>query len=92
MGGSESSSKHTPGEAYASPLGYCNGALPLHDRGYLGSMNEQYLIMIEQLHREGRSEREIEKTLRCVVDDDRRAGRADQSRADHEPVEYDRAA
>jgi hypothetical protein len=55
-------------------------------------MNEQYLIMIEQLHREGRSEREIEKALRCVVDDDRRAGRADQSRADHDPVEYDRAA
>ena len=36
-------------------------------------MTTQYLILIEQLVREGRSEREIERIVRRLVDDDQRA-------------------
>ncbi len=38
-------------------------------------MNKQYLILIEQLVREGRSEHEIERIVRRLVDEDRRAER-----------------
>ena len=38
-------------------------------------MNKQYLILIEQLVRQGRSEREIERTIRRLVEDDQRAER-----------------
>ena len=38
-------------------------------------MNKQYLILIEQLVREGRSEREIERIVRRLVDEDQRAER-----------------
>ncbi len=47
-----------------------------HERGsYLGTMNKHYLFLIEQLVREGRSEREIERIVRRLVEDDRRAER-----------------
>jgi hypothetical protein len=36
-------------------------------------MSKQYLILIEQLVREGRSEREIERIVRRLVDEDRHA-------------------
>jgi hypothetical protein len=38
-------------------------------------MNKQYLILIEQLVRDGRSEREIERIVRRLVDEDQRAER-----------------
>ena len=38
-------------------------------------MNKQYLILIEQLVREGKSEREIERVIRRLVDEDQRAER-----------------
>jgi hypothetical protein len=36
-------------------------------------MSKQYLILIEQLVREGRSEREIERAVQEVVSEDERA-------------------
>jgi len=51
-------------------------------------MSKQYLILIEQLVREGRSEREIERIVGRVVAEDERA--ADETGA--EPGELDRAA
>ncbi len=47
-------------------------------------MSKQYLILIEQLVREGRSEREIERAVREVVSEDERTERVDAS-ADAEP-------
>lgn len=38
-------------------------------------MHKQYLILIEQLVREGRSEREIEQIVRRLVADDERVER-----------------
>ncbi len=38
-------------------------------------MHKQYLILVEQLVREGRSEREIERIMRRLVEEDRRAAR-----------------
>ena len=38
-------------------------------------MTKQYLILIEQLVREGRSEREIERIIRRLVEEDQRAER-----------------
>ncbi len=35
-------------------------------------MNEHYLIVVEQLVREGRSEREIERTVDRLVEEDAR--------------------
>jgi hypothetical protein len=52
------------------PRGYHHGR-------YLGTMSKQYLILIEQLVREGRSEREIDRIVREVVSDDDRTERAD---------------
>jgi hypothetical protein len=57
---------------------------------YLGSVSKQYLILIEQLVREGRSEREIERAVREVVSEDKRTDRVDVSE-DAEP-EHRRAA
>ncbi len=42
-------------------------------------MSKQYLILIEQLVREGRSEREIERAVRDVVSEDDRADAAGAS-------------
>jgi hypothetical protein len=44
-------------------------------------MDKHYLILIERLLREGRSEREIEQIVRQLVEDDRRAVRAEEKRA-----------
>ena len=38
-------------------------------------MNKQYLILIEQLVRAGKSEREIDRVVRRLVDEDQRAER-----------------
>ena len=57
---------------------------------YLESMSKQYLILIEQLVREGRSEREIERAVQEVVSEDERTDGVDAS-ADAEP-EHRRAA
>jgi hypothetical protein len=51
-------------------------------------MSKQYLILIEQLVREGRSEREIERIVDRAVSEDERAD--DVTGA--EPGELDRAA
>ena len=51
-------------------------------------MSKQYLILIEQLVREGRSEREIDRIVGRVVAEDERAGET----AGDEPAELDRAA
>jgi hypothetical protein len=40
-------------------------------------MSKQYLILIEQLVREGRSEREIDSIVREVVSEDERTERVD---------------
>jgi hypothetical protein len=40
-------------------------------------MSKQYLILIEQLVREGRSEREIDRIVREVVSEDERTERTD---------------
>jgi hypothetical protein len=53
-------------------------------------MSKQYLILIEQLVREGRSEREIERAVQEVVSEDERTDGVDAS-ADAEP-EHRRAA
>jgi hypothetical protein len=53
------------------------GAVPyLHAAArYLRRMSKQYLILIEGLVREGRSEREIDEIVReTVAEDDRRDG------------------
>ena len=50
---------------------------------YLGSMSKQYLILIEQLVREGRSEREIDRIIRRLVEEDRRAESADDEEPAH---------
>jgi hypothetical protein len=56
------------------------------DRGsYRQSMSKQYLILIEQLVREGKSEREIDLTVRQAVAEDERADQVDLS-ADDEPA------
>ncbi len=39
---------------------------------YVRGMNEHYLIVVEQLVREGRSEREIERTVDRLVEEDAR--------------------
>ena len=52
-------------------------------------MSKQYLILIEQLVREGRSEREIEQIVDRVVSEDERAG---EKTAGDESAELDRAA
>jgi hypothetical protein len=44
-------------------------------------MSEQYLILIERLVREGRSEQEIERIVRRLVEDDERAERVELERA-----------
>ena len=54
-------------------------------------MSKQYLILIEQLVREGRSEREIERAVRDVVSEDERTERVDAAPEDAEP-EHRRAA
>jgi len=51
-------------------------------------MSKQYLILIEQLVREGRSEREIEQIVDRVVSEDERVGET----AGDDPAELDRAA
>ena len=51
-------------------------------------MSKQYLILIEQLVREGRSEREIERIVDRVVAEDERVAET----AGDEPAELDRAA
>jgi hypothetical protein len=57
-----------------------------HEGGsYLGSMSKQYLILIEQLVREGRSEREIDRIVREVVFEDERTERV-QASEDAEPA------
>jgi hypothetical protein len=48
-------------------------------------MSKQYLILIEQLVREGRSEREIDRIVREVVSDDERTESAESSE-DTEPA------
>jgi hypothetical protein len=53
-------------------------------------MSKQYLILIEQLVRDGRSEREIERAVRDVVSEDERTERIDVLE-DGEP-EHRRAA
>jgi hypothetical protein len=50
-------------------------------------MSRQYLILIEQLVRDGRSEREIDRIVRQLVAEDERA-----EQADDELAELDRAA
>lgn len=51
---------------------------------YLRGMSKQYLILIEDLVREGRSEREIDEIVREVVAEDERADASaeDVDRAD----------
>ena len=57
-----------------------------HDRGsYLRNVSKQYLILIEQLVREGRSEREIDRIVREVVSEDERTERVEASE-DAEPA------
>ena len=51
-------------------------------------MSKQYLILIEQLVREGRSEREIEQIVDETVSEDERADGVSGG----EPGELDRAA
>jgi hypothetical protein len=53
-------------------------------------MSKQYLILIEQLVREGRSEREIDRIVREVVSDDERNEPADAS--EHSEPAHLRAA
>ena len=55
------------------------GTVPsLHTRGrYLRCMSKQYLILIEELVRDGRSEREIDEILREVVAEDERVDAVD---------------
>lgn len=48
-------------------------------------MSKQYLILIEQLVREGRPEREIDRIVRQLVSEDERAERAELA-ADDEPA------
>jgi hypothetical protein len=59
------------------------GTVPyLHARGgYLRGMSKQYLILIEDLVREGRSEREIDEIVREVVAEDERVDGVDDDRA-----------
>jgi hypothetical protein len=45
-------------------------------------MSKQYLILIEQLVREGKSEREIDLTVRQAVAEDERADQVDLSADD----------
>jgi hypothetical protein len=52
-------------------------------------MSKQYLILIERLVREGRSEREIDRIVSGAVSEDERAV---ASAGDDEPGELDRAA
>jgi hypothetical protein len=47
-------------------------------------MSKQYLILIEGLVREGRSEREIEEIVHEVVAEDRRNGGADDAAASND--------
>ena len=54
-------------------------------------MSKQYLILIEDLVREGRSEREIDEILREVVAEDERAGGSD-SAGDVDPSDLPAAA
>jgi hypothetical protein len=56
------------------PLGHDDGS-------YLRSMSKQYLILIEQLVREGRSEREIDRIVREVVSEDERTERTERTDA-----------
>jgi hypothetical protein len=51
-------------------------------------MSKQYLILIEQLVREGRPEREIDRIVRQLVSEDERAERAERAEpaADDEPA------
>ena len=51
-------------------------------------MSKQYLILIEQLVREGRSEREIERIVDRVVSEDEQVAET----GGDEPAELDRAA
>ena len=49
-------------------------------------MSKQYLILIEQLVREGRSEREIDRVVRQLVSEDERAEqRASDDGPEHLP-------
>lgn len=48
-------------------------------------MSKQYLILIEQLVREGKSEREIDSTVRRLVSEDEQAERFELD-ADDEPA------
>jgi len=49
-------------------------------------MSKQYLILIEQLVREGRSEREIDRVVRQLVNEDERADeRATDDESDRLP-------
>jgi hypothetical protein len=49
---------------------------------YRQSMSKQYLILIERLVREGRSEGEIDRTVRQIVADDERAAELEPDAAD----------
>jgi hypothetical protein len=52
-------------------------------------MSKQYLILIEQLVREGRSEREIDRVVRQVVNEDERV---EETASDDEPERLPHAA
>jgi hypothetical protein len=52
-------------------------------------MSKQYLILIEHLVREGRSERDIDRIVRQVVSEDERDERVDE---DVEPAQLPAAA
>jgi hypothetical protein len=58
------------------------------------SMSKQYLILIEQLVREGRSEREIDRIVRQAVSEDERTDQRERSDApeDAEPAHLRPAA
>ena len=57
-------------------------------------MSKQYLILIEQLVREGRSEREIDRVVRELVSEDERTDATERTDApgDAEPAHFRHAA
>src|SRR5262249_48286771 len=71
IGGAESSSKHMPARAYRLRHLVTRTVPYRNTRGrYLRRMSKQYLILIEDLAREGRPEREIDEIVREVVSED----------------------
>ncbi len=69
IGGEESSSKHMLRQPTRCPPGYRNGARR-HGRAATFFEVNEYLTLIEQLVREGKSEREIERIVKQVVRED----------------------